>query len=70
LYITDSGNERVRMVNTTGIITTIAGNGVPGGSGDGGPPSPEKERVPLPATVVMMPPADTLRILELPPSAM
>jgi hypothetical protein len=34
-----------------------------------GPPSPEKEREPLPATVVMMPLTDTLRTLELPPSA-
>jgi len=37
LYITDAGNERVRLVNTSGIITTIAGNGVLGTSGDGGP---------------------------------
>ncbi len=36
LYISDEGNERIRMVNTSGIITTIAGNGVAGYSGDGG----------------------------------
>jgi sugar lactone lactonase YvrE len=36
LYITDSNNERIRKVNaSTGIITTIAGNGAIGGSGDG-----------------------------------
>jgi RHS repeat-associated protein len=33
----DGGNRRVRMVGTDGIITTIAGNGNPWSSGDGGP---------------------------------
>ena len=38
LYIADSGNYRIRMVSkSTGIITTVAGNGSPGYSGDGGP---------------------------------
>ena len=38
LYIVDKGNFRVRMVNTaTGIITTVAGNGTNGSSGDNGP---------------------------------
>jgi NHL repeat len=37
LFIADSGNYRIRMVSkSTGIITTVAGNGVPGYSGDGG----------------------------------
>jgi sugar lactone lactonase YvrE len=36
LYIADSGNFRVRMVSA-GVITTVAGNGTPGYSGDGGP---------------------------------
>lgn len=36
LYFGDGGNFRVRMINTTGIITTIAGNGVQSFSGDGG----------------------------------
>jgi hypothetical protein len=36
LYITDQGNERVRKVNTSGIITTIAGTGSTGNTGDGG----------------------------------
>jgi sugar lactone lactonase YvrE len=36
LYIVDSGNQRVRKV-TRGVITTIAGTGTPGFSGDGGP---------------------------------
>jgi len=38
LFIADAGNARVRRVDaSTGIITTVAGNGVPGLSGDGGP---------------------------------
>jgi len=38
IFIADVGNNRVRMVSaSTGIITTIAGNGNPGYSGDGGP---------------------------------
>lgn len=37
LYIVDKLNHRIRVVNlTTGIISTIAGNGKPGYSGDGG----------------------------------
>ncbi len=36
LYISDDQNLRIRMVNTAGIITTIAGNGISGYSeGDG-----------------------------------
>jgi len=35
-FITDYGNNRVRRVGTNGIITTIAGNGHAGFSGDGG----------------------------------
>ncbi len=38
LYIADEGNLCVRRVGRDGIITTIAGNGKPGYSGDGGPP--------------------------------
>ena len=37
LYIADTDNHCIRMVNTAGIITTIAGNGTGGYSGDGGP---------------------------------
>jgi len=36
LYIGDQANQRIRMINTLGIITTIAGNGTAGFSGDGG----------------------------------
>lgn len=38
LYIADQGHNAVRKVTAaTGIITTVAGNGVAGYSGDGGP---------------------------------
>ena len=37
LYVGDTANRRVRKVSSAGIITTIAGTGVQGFSGDGGP---------------------------------
>lgn len=37
LLILDQGNNRVRRVDTGGIITTVAGNGSGGSTGDGGP---------------------------------
>ena len=37
IYITDTYNQRVRRVDTSGIITTVAGTGERGYSGDGGP---------------------------------
>jgi sugar lactone lactonase YvrE len=37
LYFADSGNHRIRRIDKNGIITTVAGTGVPGYSGDGGP---------------------------------
>jgi len=37
LYIADWENERIRKVDTNGIISTVAGNGIPGFAGDGGP---------------------------------
>jgi len=36
LYISDQGNNRVRRVDTAGYITTVAGNGTVGSTGDGG----------------------------------
>jgi NHL repeat len=37
LYIADTGNHRIRKVSPAGVITTIAGTGSGGFSGDGGP---------------------------------
>ena len=39
VYLGDPSNHRIRKVDTAGIITTIAGTGVAGSSGDGGPAS-------------------------------
>ena len=36
VYIADTNNHMIRMVTSTGIITTIAGTGTAGSSGDGG----------------------------------
>ena len=36
LYIADAGNHVIRKVATTGIISTVAGTGTAGYSGDGG----------------------------------
>ena len=37
LYIADSGNQRIRMISSKGIMSTIAGTGFPDRGGDGGP---------------------------------
>jgi hypothetical protein len=37
LYIADSHNLRIRKIDTSGTINTVAGNGTEGHSGDGGP---------------------------------
>jgi sugar lactone lactonase YvrE len=36
LYVADAGNERIRKIDITGLITTVAGTGLAGFSGDGG----------------------------------
>ncbi len=37
LFICDNGNQRIRKVDTSGFITTVAGNGTAAFGGDGGP---------------------------------
>jgi hypothetical protein len=37
LIIADTGNHRIRRVDPSGVISTVAGTGRPGLSGDGGP---------------------------------
>lgn len=39
IYIADTGNHAIRLIDRAGIIHTIAGTGEPGYSGDGGPAS-------------------------------
>jgi len=47
LYIADSSSQRIRRVVSDGTITTIAGNGVKGYSGDGGPATAANLATPL-----------------------
>jgi gliding motility-associated-like protein len=47
LYIADYRNNVIRKVNTSGIITTIAGNGTNGYSGDGGTATAAQISLPL-----------------------
>ena len=37
VYVADQTNRRIRRIDASGVITTIAGTGDPGFSGDGGP---------------------------------
>ena len=37
LYIADTVNHKIRRIAPDGVITTVAGTGVPGSEGDGGP---------------------------------
>jgi trimeric autotransporter adhesin len=46
LYISDSGNSRIRKV-TNGVIATVAGNGTTGFSGDNGPATSAQLAFPL-----------------------
>src|SRR5439155_1238793 len=47
LYISDNGNNRVRKVTADGVISTVAGNGTFGFSGDEGPATSAQLNFPL-----------------------
>jgi hypothetical protein len=47
LFIADAANNRVREVGINGLITTVAGNGAPGFSGDGGPATSAELNLPF-----------------------
>ncbi|MCB4790804.1 MAG: carboxypeptidase regulatory-like domain-containing protein [Elusimicrobia bacterium] len=51
VYIADNWNNRIRKVNTLGIISTFAGNGVQGYSGDSGSATSAKLNYPDGVTV-------------------
>ena len=51
VYIADTGNHRIRRIDATGTITTIAGTGEPGYGGDGGPAVEAKLASPFALTV-------------------
>jgi hypothetical protein len=51
LYIADNMNNRIRKVAVNGIITTVAGNGTSGYSGDGGLATSAKINNPFGVTV-------------------
>jgi sugar lactone lactonase YvrE len=53
VYVADSANNRIRRVNAEGRIDTIAGTGVAGYSGDGGPA--QKAQLNLPIGVAISP---------------
>jgi len=50
LYLADTGNHRIRKIASSGVITTVAGTGTQGFSGDNGPHRPRTRlnRQPLP----------------------
>jgi len=47
LYIVDTGNHRIRKIDTSGNISTVAGDGNLGFAGDGGPATAAKLNYPL-----------------------
>ena len=51
LYVADSANHRVRRISPAGIITTVAGNGTPGYSGDFGPATSAQLKQPMAVAV-------------------
>ncbi|TPW09634.1 MAG: serine/threonine protein kinase, partial [bacterium] len=46
IYVADTSNHRIRRIDANGRVTTIAGDGSPGYSGDGGPATAARLRHP------------------------
>jgi TonB family protein len=51
IYIADTGNARIRKIALNGVISTIAGTGSPGFSGDAGPAAAAQLKDPMGITV-------------------
>ncbi len=51
LYIVDTEDERIRKVNSAGVITTVAGTGTAGFSGDDGPATAAQLETPVDVAV-------------------
>ncbi|MBX3163714.1 MAG: hypothetical protein KF900_04490 [Bacteroidetes bacterium] len=51
IFITDMNNHCIRKIDTSGIITTIAGNGTQGYSGDGGLATSAQLKYPMGLTI-------------------
>ncbi|HZI80831.1 MAG TPA: glycosyltransferase [Vicinamibacterales bacterium] len=65
VYIADTGHNRIRRVEAaTGIITTVAGDGLPGMVGDGGPASMARLAAPMGLAVVSVGKTVTLYIAD------
>jgi DNA-binding beta-propeller fold protein YncE len=47
LYFADATNHRIRRIDKSGIITTVAGTGIAGYLGDGGPATKAQLTYPL-----------------------
>lgn len=58
LFIADTGNNRIRKVTPDGVIGTIAGNGVFGGGGDGGPAIEASLAIEYPTGIAISPSGD------------
>lgn len=63
LFVADHSNHRIRKVTRAGIITTIAGNGSPGFSGDAGPAI--SAQLSWPVSVVLDSTGNNLYIVDL-----
>ena len=61
IFIADSRNNRIRKITPSGIITTVAGNGIAGYAGDGGPATNAQLNSP---TSVAVDSADNLYIAD------
>lgn len=63
IYVADTAHNSVRAISTAGIITTVAGNGTPFTTGDGG--AATGAGVPMPTAVAVLPDGRVLVALSI-----